>query len=96
MTLGQKLRKIRSKFGLSQEQLAEVINVSRQAITKWENDGGLPDVSNLQEISEVFGVTVDYLLNDDSNLPALSMKKKLDRNKYKNINVIKNSLLKYN
>lgn len=67
MTLGQKLRKIRSKFGLSQEQLAEVINVSRQAITKWENDGGLPDVSNLQEISEVFGVTVDYLLNDDSN-----------------------------
>lgn len=66
MTLGQKLRKIRSKFGLSQEQLAEVINVSRQAITKWENDGGLPDVSNLQEISEVFGVTVDYLLNDDS------------------------------
>lgn len=67
MTLGQKLRKIRSKFGLSQEQLAEVINVSRQAITKRENDGGLPDVSNLQEISEVFGVTVDYLLNDDSN-----------------------------
>lgn len=66
MTLGQKLRKIRSKFGLSQEQLAEVINVSRQAITKWENDGGLPDVSNLQEISEVFGVTVDYLLNGDS------------------------------
>lgn len=94
MTLGQKLRKIRSKFGLSQEQLAEVINVSRQAITKWENDGGLPDVSNLQEISEVFGVTVDYLLNDDSNLPALSMKKKLDRNKYKNKVVMYSELLK--
>lgn len=94
MTLGQKLRKIRSKFGLSQEQLAEVINVSRQAITKWENDGGLPDVSNLQEISEVFGVTVDYLLNDDSNLPALSMKKKLDRNKYKNRVVMYSEVLK--
>lgn len=94
MTLGQKLRKIRSKFGLSQEQLAEVINVSRQAITKWENDGGLPDVSNLQEISEVFGVTVDYLLNDDSNLPALSMKKKLDRNKYKNKVVMYSEVLK--
>ena len=93
MTLGQKLRKIRSKFGLSQEQLAEVINVSRQAITKWENDG-LPDVSNLQEISEVFGVTVDYLLNDDSNLPALSMKKKLDRNKYKNKVVMYSEVLK--
>lgn len=94
MTLGQKLRKIRSKFGLSQEQLAEVINVSRQAITKWENDGGLPDVSNLQEISEVFGVMVDYLLNDDSNLPALSMKKKLDRNKYKNKVVMYSEVLK--
>lgn len=94
MTLGQKLRKIRSKFGLSQEQLAEVINVSRQAITKWENDDGLPDVSNLQEISEVFGVTVDYLLNDDSNLPALSMKKKLDRNKYKNKVVMYSEVLK--
>lgn len=94
MTLGQKLRKIRSKFGLSQEQLAEVINVSRQAITKWENDGGLPDVSNLQEISEVFGVTVDYLLNDDSNLPALSMKKKLDRNKYKKKVVMYSEVLK--
>ena len=94
MTLGQKLRKIKSKFGLSQEQLAEVINVSRQAITKWERDGGLPDVSNLQEISEVFGVTVDYLLNDDSNLPALSMKKKLDRNKYKNKIVMYSEVLK--
>lgn len=94
MTLGQKLRKIRSKFGLSQEQLAEVINVSRQAITKWENDDGLPDVSNLQEISEVFGGTVDYLLNDDSNLPALSMKKKLDRNKYKNKVVMYSEVLK--
>lgn len=40
------------------------MNVSRQAITKWENDGVLPDVSNLQELSKVFGITVDYLLND--------------------------------
>ena len=47
MTLGQKLKEIRKRFGLSQEQLAEIMNVSRQAITKWENEGGLPDVSNL-------------------------------------------------
>ena len=38
MTLGQKLNEIRKKFGLSQEQLAEIMNVSRQAITKWESD----------------------------------------------------------
>ena len=84
MTLGQKLKEIRKKFGLSQEQLAEIMNVSRQAITKWENDGGLPDVSNLQELSKVFGITVDYLLNDENQLPALSMKKILDKDKYKN------------
>ncbi|MBQ4633883.1 MAG: helix-turn-helix transcriptional regulator [Bacilli bacterium] len=84
MTLGQKLKEIRKRFGLSQEQFAEIMNVSRQAITKWENDGGLPDVSNLQELSKVFGITVDYLLNDENQLPALSMRKELDREKYKN------------
>ena len=84
MTLGQKLKEIRKRFGLSQEQLAEIMNVSRQAITKWENNGGLPDVSNLQELSKVFGITVDYLLDDENQLPALSMRKELDKDKYKN------------
>lgn len=82
MTLGEKLKEIRKRFGLSQEQLAEIMNVSRQAITKWENDAGIPDVSNLQELSKVFGITVDYLLNDDNGLPALSMTKQLDKDKY--------------
>lgn len=60
------------------------MNVSRQAITKWENDGGLPDVSNLKELSKVFGITVDYLLSDENGLPVLSMRKELDKDKYKN------------
>lgn len=84
MTLGQKLKEIRKRFGLSQEQLAEIMNVSRQAITKWENDSGIPDVTNLQELSKVFGLTVDYLLNDQNQLPALVMRKELDKDKYKN------------
>ena len=83
MTLGQKLKDIRSIFGLSQENLAEIMNVSRQAITKWESDNGLPDISNLQELSKVFGITVDYLL-DNNNLPVISMKKELDKSKYNN------------
>ena len=83
MTLGQKLKEIRKRFGLSQEQLAEIINVSRQAITKWENDNGMPDISNLKELSKIFGIPVDYLLNEN-NLPTLTMKKELDKNKYKN------------
>ncbi len=84
MTLGQKLKEIRKRFGMSQEQLAEILNVSRQAITKWENDGGLPDISNLQEIAKTFGITVDYLLDDENQLPALSLRKELDKEKYKN------------
>lgn len=84
MTLGQKLKEIRKRFGLSQEQLAEIMNVSRQAITKWENDGGMPDTGNLQELSKVFGITIDYLLSNDNELPLLVMRKELDRAKYKN------------
>ena len=82
MTLGQKFKDIRKRFGLSQESLAEIMNVSRQAITKWERDEGLPDVSNLQQLSKVFNLTVDYLLNNDNSLPALSMKKELDEDRY--------------
>ena len=84
MTLGEKLKEIRKRFGLSQEQLALIMNVSRQAITKWENDGGIPDVSNLQELSKVFGVTVDYLLDNNNELPLLVMRKELDKDNYKN------------
>lgn len=94
MTLGQKIKEIRRKFGLSQERLAEIMNVSRQAITKWENDGGLPDVSNLQELSKVFGITVDYLLDDQKQLPALLMRKKLDKENYKNRLTMYSEILK--
>ena len=94
MTLGQKLKEIRNRFGLSQEQLADIINVSRQAITKWENDNGLPDISNLQELSKVFGITIDYLLDDKNSLPALSMRRELDKEKYKNKLTMYSNVLK--
>lgn len=84
MTLGQKLKEVRKRFGLSQEALASIMNVSRQAITKWENDDGMPDISNLQELSKVFSLSVDYLLDNDNNLPALSICKDLDKDKYGN------------
>ena len=83
MTLGQKLKEIRKRFGLSQESLAQILNVSRQAITKWECDEGIPDITNLQTLSKVFNLTVDYLLDNDNSLPSLSMKKTLDKEKYK-------------
>ena len=83
MTFGEKLKEIRKRFGLTQEKLSGLIHVSRQAITKWENDEGLPDITNLQELSKLFGITIDYLLDKDNNLPALTLRKELDKDKYK-------------
>lgn len=62
MNFGDKLKQIRSEQGLSQEQLAEKIGVSRQAITKWETNKGLPDVENMIILAEIFKVTLDELV----------------------------------
>lgn len=65
MTLGKKIKDARKKYGLSQEQLAEKLSVSRSAVAKWEADNGMPDVDNLKALSQLFGVSLDYLLADD-------------------------------
>ncbi|MCM1127272.1 MAG: helix-turn-helix domain-containing protein [Lachnospiraceae bacterium] len=64
MNFSEKLKEIRRKEGISQEQLAERIGVSRQAITKWETGKGLPDVENMVIIAEIFKTTIDELLMD--------------------------------
>lgn len=64
MNFSDKLKEIRKKEGLSQEQLAEKIGVSRQAITKWETGKGLPDVDNMVILAEIFKTTLDELLRD--------------------------------
>ena len=65
MKLPDKIIKLRKAHGWSQEDLAEKLNVSRQAISRWENGTALPDAQNVLQISKLFGVTTDYLLNDD-------------------------------
>lgn len=64
MNFSDKLKEIRKKEGISQEQLAERIGVTRQAITKWETGKGLPDVENMVIIAEIFKTTIDELLKD--------------------------------
>ena len=64
MTLGEKIREARRKCGLSQEQLAEKMSVSRSAIAKWETDKGLPDVGNLKMLARLLSVSVDRLLDE--------------------------------
>ena len=62
MDFGDKLKQIRMKEGLSQEQLADRIGVSRQAITKWETKKGMPDVENMIILAEIFKITLDELI----------------------------------
>ena len=66
MSLGDKIRSLRKKNNLSQEQLSEKLNVSRQAISKWESNTAYPDISNLILLREIFGVTLDYLVIDNN------------------------------
>ena len=65
MTFSEKIINLRKAHGWSQEDFAEKLNVSRQALSRWENDGAFPDALNILQISKLFGVTADYLLNDD-------------------------------
>jgi len=68
MTFAEKLRTIRKQAEMSQEKLAEKIGVSRQAITKWETDTGIPDVENIMAISALFHISMDELLSDEKSM----------------------------
>ena len=65
MTFAEKLKSIRKQAGLSQEKLAEELGVSRQAVTKWETDTGIPDIENLIAISKLFAISIDELLSNE-------------------------------
>lgn len=65
MTFSEKLLLLRRKKGLSQEQLAEMLDVSRQSVSKWESQQTLPEPSKIILISEIFEVSIDQLLKDD-------------------------------
>ena len=64
MMFNEKLKELRKKKGLTQEDLASELNVSRQAITKWESGDGAPDIDNLRNIALFFHVSVDYLIDN--------------------------------
>ena len=62
MTLGERIKTCRQKAGMSQEKVAEFVGVSRQAVTKWESNQSAPNTENLFKLAEIFGTTVDVLL----------------------------------
>ena len=72
-TMGQIIRRLRKERNLTQEELAEQLGVTFQAVSKWENDSGMPDISQVVPIANVFGVSTDVLfgtvgLNDDEEV----------------------------
>ncbi len=78
MTIGEKIAYLRSNLDISQEQLAEKINVSRQSVSKWEMDQALPQIDKVLQLCELFKVTADELLQDSVEIKKQSRKK----NKY--------------
>lgn len=70
MSLGERIKEQRKSCGLSQEKVAELVGVSRQAVTKWETDQSSPSTANLFRLAEIFGTTVDLLLNADEKATA--------------------------
>lgn len=75
MKLSDKLVGLRKSAGMSQEELAEKLNVSRQAVSRWEMGSAMPDAANILQLSKLFHVTTDYLLNEeyesDADLPQV-------------------------
>lgn len=66
MTIGAKLQQLRKAAGLSQEQLASMVNVSRQAVSKWETDQSSPDIDKVLLLCETFNISTDKLLGNEA------------------------------
>lgn len=70
MILADKIIDLRKKAGWSQEELAQQLGVSRQSVSKWEGAQSIPDIDKILQMSRIFGVSTDYLLKDEIELPA--------------------------
>ena len=67
MRFEEKIVELRKQKGLSQEELAERLGVSRQAVSRWELGQTLPDIVNLVQLCELFGVSADYLVKEEAS-----------------------------
>ena len=83
MKLGLTISKLRKEKGMTQEELAEKVNVSAQAVSKWENDISMPDISVLPVLAEIFDISIDELLGREkvSKVEILEEAKRKDINK---------------
>lgn len=76
MTLEKKLARLRKREGLSQAEVSEALDVSRQAVTKWETGTSRPSIENLQSLSRLYNVPLEYLLDEsEDELPAPGLRR---------------------
>ena len=92
MQFSEKLKMLRKENGFTQENLADKLNVSRQAITKWESGDGIPDIENLKQISILFNTTIDELVKEEKEITIDKSYKEvyeleIDHNKHFDINI---------
>lgn len=85
MTFGEKLKKLRTDNGLTQDELAEKIYVTRTAISKWESDRGYPNIDSLKAISKFFSVSIDDLLSSDEVLTIAEEDNKQQETRFKDL-----------
>ena len=85
MEFNEKLQYFRKKSNLTQEELAEKLFVSRTAISKWESGRGMPSISSLKAISEVFNVSIDELLSSEEIIEVAEKENKENMKSFKNI-----------
>ncbi|MBQ7828129.1 MAG: helix-turn-helix transcriptional regulator [Clostridia bacterium] len=87
MTIGQRIKLFRKERGFTQSELAEMIGVSMQAVSKWETDSGMPDISQIVPLAKVLGVTTDVLLGldpDETDSALMNIREKIG---YHNVNI---------
>ena len=77
MTLAEKIAALRKQQGWSQETFAEKMDVTRQAVSKWESAQSVPDIDKLVKISNLFGVTTDYLLKKKTMKLLMRLQKQM-------------------
>lgn len=88
MNIGEKIKFLRSDNNLTQKELANKLHVSSQAISNWELNKGFPDISNLIRISDMFNISLDELIKEDTDLKENLLDRKIE----KNVNLVFSSI----
>lgn len=90
MDLAERLQELRKKAGYSQEQVADLLGISRQAISKWESGQGKPELDNIVKLTEIYNVSADYIISGREHTTTVTPqpKRELSHTAQKTIGII--------